>query len=83
MYLIQNKFFKSVFCAIIIVCSVEHMYSQQYNTMVGIRVGDDYGFVAHQRIGNKSTVSALYKPGMVKGHEFYALILYRSTFSTY
>lgn len=47
--------------------------SQAYNTVGGLRLGDDFGLTVSQRIANKSTLDLIYQPGTFAGNEMMAL----------
>lgn len=46
---------------------------QKYNTTGGIRVGDDFGISAVQRIADKSTIDLTYQPGTFAGNKLLLL----------
>lgn len=45
------------------------LFSQKYNTLAGIRIGDDFGITGTQRIGNKATLNLIVQPGTFAGNE--------------
>jgi hypothetical protein len=51
------------------------IFGQKYNTIGGIRIGDDFGISFSQRIGNKSTVEAMVQPGTFAGNQMAAVLL--------
>jgi len=46
---------------------------QSYNTVGGIRLGDDFGLNATQRVANKTTLDLIYQPGTFAGREMISL----------
>lgn len=49
------------------------LFGQKYNTLGGIRVGDDFGISAAQRIADKSTLDLTYQPGTFAGNKLILL----------
>jgi hypothetical protein len=50
-------------------------FSQKYNTLGGIRVGDDFGISFSQRIANKNTIEIFHQPGTFAGQELTCLLV--------
>lgn len=48
------------------------LLAQKYNTVAGLRIGDDFGFSVAQRIANKTTIELNYQPGTFVGKELAA-----------
>jgi hypothetical protein len=46
---------------------------QAYNTVGGLRLGDDFGLSVSQRIAQKSTLELIYQPGTFAGNEMISL----------
>ncbi len=53
--------------------NLTHISSQMYNTIGGIRLGDDFGLTVSQRIANKTTLDAIYQSGTFAGNEMISL----------
>lgn len=51
-----------------------HSSAQKYNTVGGIRIGDDFGFSFAQRVANKTTLELNLQPGTFTGRELYAML---------
>lgn len=50
------------------------LHAQKYNTVGGIRIGDDFGFSFAQRVANKTTLELNIQPGTFTGRELYAVL---------
>lgn len=50
-------------------------YSQKYNTIGGVRIGDDFGISFAQRIANKTTVELNLQPGTFVGKQMSAVLV--------
>jgi hypothetical protein len=48
--------------------------AQKYNTVGGIRLGDDFGFSFAQRVANKTTLELNIQPGTFTGKELYVAL---------
>ncbi len=55
------------------VIALNPLTSQKYNTLGGIRVGDDFGISAAQRIADKTTIDATFQPGTFAGNRLLLL----------
>jgi hypothetical protein len=49
--------------------------AQKYNTIGGLRIGDDFGISFAQRIANKSTIELNLQPGTFAGRQMTALLV--------
>ncbi len=65
-----NKYFFSFLLVLGALCS----NAQKYNTVGGIRIGDDFGFSFAQRVANKTTVELNLQPGTFTGKELYTVL---------
>jgi len=61
-----------IFLAIFVL--VFNVQAQKYNTVGGIRIGDDFGFSFAQRVANKTTLELNLQPGTFTGRELYAVL---------
>ncbi len=52
-----------------------HLFSQKYNTLGGIRIGDDFGVSFAQRIANKNTIELNIQPGTFAGNNMASLLV--------
>ena len=50
-------------------------HAQKYNTLAGIRIGDDFGISFAQRIANKNTVELNIQPGTFAGKTMYSALV--------
>ena len=50
-------------------------HAQKYNTLAGIRIGDDFGISFAQRIANKNTVELNIQPGTFAGNTMYSALI--------
>jgi hypothetical protein len=49
--------------------------SQKYNTLAGIRIGDDFGISFAQRIANKTTMELNIQPGTFAGRQMSSVLV--------
>lgn len=49
--------------------------TQKYNTVGGVRIGDDFGISFSQRIANKNTVELIHQPGTFAGQNMTAAVV--------
>jgi hypothetical protein len=60
---------------IVFILSLQALSAQKYNTLAGIRIGDDFGISFAQRIANKNTVELNIQPGTFSGNQMTALLV--------
>ena len=48
--------------------------SQKYNTLAGIRIGDDFGVSFAQRVANKTTIELNIQPGTFAGRDLVSVL---------
>ena len=60
--------------SVFLICIPFFMYAQKYNTVGGIRIGDDFGISFAQRVANKTTIELNIQPGTFAGKEMTTLI---------
>lgn len=48
--------------------------AQKYNTIAGVRIGDDFGLSGAQRIANKTTIEFNLQPGTFAGRQMITLL---------
>jgi hypothetical protein len=65
---------KNIF-AIICLVLVGHLTAQKYNTLGGIRIGDDFGVSFAQRIANKNTIELNIQPGTFAGNNMSSILV--------
>lgn len=65
----MKHFFLVIFLGVFI--SVQ---AQKYNTLAGVRIGDDFGISFAQRIANKTTIELNIQPGTFAGREMTSLL---------
>ncbi len=65
----MNKIFLTLLAVVIL----NPLIGQKYNTIGGIRVGDDFGISAAQRIADKTTIDATFQPGTFAGNRLLLL----------
>ncbi|MBK9258017.1 MAG: hypothetical protein IPM42_21410 [Saprospiraceae bacterium] len=65
------RFIITVFCFVLL----QNMNGQKYNTLGGIRIGDDIGYTFSQRIANKNTLQLLIQPGTFTGKSAHILMV--------
>jgi hypothetical protein len=54
--------------------SIQNISAQKYNTIAGVRIGDDFGISAAQRIANKTTIELNIQPGTFAGRQMTSLL---------
>ena len=62
-----------LFILLIVILSLNPLAAQKYNTLGGIRIGDDFGFTGTQRIADKTTVDLTFQPGIFAGNRLFLL----------
>jgi len=69
---LATKKFISICVLILITLNVN---AQKYNTLAGVRIGDDFGISFSQRIANKNTIELIIQPGTFAGNQLTALMI--------
>jgi hypothetical protein len=54
--------------------AMQPLMAQKYNTIAGVRIGDDFGISAAQRIANKTTIELNIQPGTFAGRQMTSLL---------
>ncbi len=62
-----------IFFLLIGLLCLNTLAAQKYNTLGGIRIGDDFGFSGTQRIADKTTVDLTFQPGIFAGNRLFLL----------
>lgn len=65
---------KNILLFFLLLFSLTHVSAQKYNTIAGVRIGDDFGISAAQRIANKTTIELNLQPGTFAGRQMTTLI---------
>ena len=64
-----------VFFALIMFCCFFQLQAQKYNTAIGLRMGDEFGYSLKQRVFNKVTAEFIYQDGLITNQQFASAML--------
>ncbi|MBK8053081.1 MAG: hypothetical protein IPK35_07385 [Saprospiraceae bacterium] len=65
---------KNILFIVLALISIHNISAQKYNTIAGVRIGDDFGISAAQRIANKTTIELNIQPGTFAGRQMTSLL---------
>lgn len=68
------KQLKNIFVIAIAVLTIQNIAAQKYNTIAGVRIGDDFGISGAQRIANKTTIELNIQPGTFAGRQMASIL---------
>ena len=71
----SSNIFSVKFIYILLLFTFTNLAAQKYNTVGGVRIGDDFGISFSQRFANKNTFELIHQPGTYAGKELTSLVV--------